>query len=165
MLAQLKPDDEVDVQGPYGNGFPTVTGKVALVGGGIGVAPLYYTAKVLKAQGCTVDLYLGFTEEAMLEEAYRAVCDRLVVNVGGYVTDEINPAEYDVIMTCGPQIMMKVLADKVKGTAAQLYVSMENRMGCGVGACLVCSCKTNGGNKKVCKDGPVFKAEEVFGDE
>ena len=101
----------------------------------------------------------------MLEEAYRAVCDRLVVNVGGYVTDEINPAEYDVIMTCGPQIMMKVLADKVKGTAAQLYVSMENRMGCGVGACLVCSCKTNGGNKKVCKDGPVFKAEEVFGDE
>ncbi len=165
LLAQLKPDDEVDVQGPYGNGFPTVTGKVALVGGGIGVAPLYYTAKVLKAQGCTVDLYLGFTEEAMLEEAYRAVCGRLVVNVGGYVTDEINPAEYDVIMTCGPQIMMKVLADKVKGTAAQLYVSMENRMGCGVGACLVCSCKTNGGNKKVCKDGPVFKAEEVFGDE
>ena len=165
LLAQLKPDDEVDVQGPYGNGFPTVTGKVALVGGGIGVAPLYYTAKVLKAQGCTVDLYLGFTEEAMLEEAYRAVSDRLVVNVGGYVTDEINPAEYDVIMTCGPQIMMKVLADKVKGTAAQLYVSMENRMGCGVGACLVCSCKTNGGNKKVCKDGPVFKAEEVFGDE
>lgn len=134
LLAQLKPDDEVDVQGPYGNGFPTVTGKVALVGGGIGVAPLYYTAKVLKAQGCTVDLYLGFTEEAMLEEAYRAVCGRLVVNVGGYVTDEINPAEYDVIMTCGPQIMMKVLADKVKGTAAQLYVSMENRMGCGVGA-------------------------------
>ena len=60
---------------------------------------------------------------------------------------------------------MKVLADKVKGTAAQLYVSMENRMGCGVGACLVCSCKTNGGNKKVCKDGPVFRAEEVFGDE
>ena len=165
LLAQLKPGDEVDVQGPYGNGFPTVTGKVALVGGGIGVAPLYYTAKVLKAQGCTVDLYLGFTEEAMLEEAYRAVCDRLVVNVGGYVTDEINPAEYDVIMTCGPQIMMRVRADKVKGTAAQLYVSMENRMGCGVGACLVCSCKTNGGNKKVCKDGPVFRAEEVFGDE
>ena len=68
-------------------------------------------------------------------------------------------------MTCGPHIMMEVLHKKVKETDAQLYVSMENRMGCGVGACLVCSCKTKDGNKKVCKDGPVFKAEEVFTDE
>ncbi|MBO5139574.1 MAG: hypothetical protein J6B76_02845, partial [Peptococcaceae bacterium] len=59
----------------------------------------------------------------------------------------------------------RLLYNKVKETDAQLYVSMENRMGCGVGACLVCSCKTSGGNKKVCKDGPVFKAEEVFADE
>jgi dihydroorotate dehydrogenase electron transfer subunit len=165
LLAKLEAGDEIDLQGPYGNGFPNVQGKVALVGGGIGVAPLYHTAKVLKAQGCTVDLYLGFTDEALLQEAYAAVCDKLTVNIGGYVTDDINPADYDVIMTCGPQIMMKVLAAKVKDTAAQLYVSMENRMGCGVGACLVCSCKTSGGNKKVCKDGPVFRAEEVFGDE
>ncbi len=163
LLAQLKPGDTIDVQGPYGNGFPAVTGKVALVGGGIGVAPLYYTAKMLKAQGNPVDLYLGFTDEALLQQEYEAVCDELTVNIGGYITDDINPADYDYIMTCGPHIMMQVLADKVKGTAAQLYVSMENRMGCGVGACLVCSCKTTGGNKKVCKDGPVFKAEEVFG--
>ena len=150
------------------NGFRAVvaTGLIcSLVGGGIGVAPLYYTAKQLKLQGAAVDIYLGFTDEALLQEEYAAVCDKLVVNVGGYVTDEINPADYDVIMTCGPHIMMKVLANKVKGTAAQLYVSMENRMGCGVGACLVCSCKTSSGNKKVCKDGPVFKAEEVFGNE
>ena len=99
----------------------------------------------------------------MNEKIYKAICDELTVNIGGYITDAINPADYDYIMTCGPHIMMQVLADKVKGTAAQLYVSMENRMGCGVGACLVCSCKTTGGNKKVCKDGPVFKAEEVFG--
>lgn len=165
LLAQLKPGDTIDVQGPYGNGFPAVTGKVALVGGGIGVAPLYYTAKMLKAQGNPVDLYLGFTDEALLQQEYEAVCDELTVNIGGYITDDINPADYDYIMTCGPHIMMQVLADKVKGTAAQLYVSMENRMGCGVGACLVCSCKTTGGNKKVCKDGPVFKAEEVFGNE
>lgn len=165
LLAQLKPGDAVDVQGPYGRGFPEVKGKVALVGGGIGVAPLYLTAKALKAQGNPVDLYLGFTDEALLQEEYAAVCDDLTVNVGGFITDDINPAEYDYIMTCGPHIMMKILAQKVKGTAAQLYVSMENRMGCGVGACLVCSCKTTGGNKKVCKDGPVFKAEEVFGDE
>lgn len=163
LFAQLKVGDDIDVQGPYGHGFPIVQGKVALVGGGIGVAPLYYTAKQLKQQGAAVDLYLGFTGEALLQEQYAAVCDRLTVNIGGYITDEIDPAAYDVIMTCGPQIMMKVLAEKTKGTAAQLYVSMENRMGCGVGACLVCSCKTSDGNKKVCKDGPVFRAEEVFG--
>ncbi len=165
LLAQLQVGDDIDVQGPYGHGFPVVQGKVALVGGGIGVAPLYYAAKQLKQQGAVVDLYLGFNEEALLQEEFAAVCDHLTVNIGGYITDEIQPADYDVIMTCGPQIMMKVLAEKTKGTAAQLYVSMENRMGCGVGACLVCSCKTSGGNKKVCKDGPVFKAEEVFGDE
>lgn len=165
LLAQLKAGDTIDVQGPYGNGFPAVSGKVALVGGGIGVAPLYLTAKKMKEQGNAVDLYLGFTDEALLQEQYEAVCDKLTVNVGGYITDDINPEEYDYIMTCGPHIMMKILAQKVKGTKAQLYVSMENRMGCGVGACLVCTCKTSGGNKKVCKDGPVFKAEEVFGDE
>ena len=165
LLAQLKAGDTIDVQGPYGNGFPAVSGKVALVGGGIGVAPLYLTAKKMKEQGNAVDLYLGFKDEALLQEQYEAVCDKLTVNVGGYITDDINPEEYDYIMTCGPHIMMKILAQKVKGTKAQLYVSMENRMGCGVGACLVCTCKTSGGNKKVCKDGPVFKAEEVFGDE
>ncbi|MBQ5668257.1 MAG: dihydroorotate dehydrogenase electron transfer subunit, partial [Peptococcaceae bacterium] len=77
------------------------------------------------------------------------------------------PLQYDAIVTCGPGIMMKVLYKKCvnTGCTAPVYVSMENRMGCGVGACLVCSCKTSGGNKKVCKDGPVFKAEEVFADE
>lgn len=165
LLAQLKAGDEIDVQGPYGNGFPAVTGKIALVGGGIGVAPLYLTAKTLKAGGNPVEMYLGFQSEALLQAEYEAVCDKLVVNLGGYVTDDINPEEYDSILTCGPEIMMKVLYNKVKETNAQLYVSMENRMGCGVGACLVCTCKTNGGNKKVCKDGPVFKAEEVFEDE
>ena len=165
LLSKQKAGNEIEVQGPYGNGFPEVEGKIALVGGGIGVAPLYYTAKQLRAQGKTVDLYLGFAEQALLEDSYRAVCDRLIINLGGYITDEIDPTEYDVILTCGPQIMMNVLAEKTKGTKAKLYVSMENRMGCGVGACLVCSCKTKHGNRKVCKDGPVFPAEEVFGDE
>lgn len=165
LLAQLKPGDSIDIQGPYGNGFPDVRGKIALVGGGIGVAPLYYTAKKLKEQGNSVDLYLGFQEEVLLEETYTEVCDRLVIDVGGYITDAVNPDAYDFIMTCGPRVMMEVLAAKTKGTRAQLYVSLENRMGCGVGACLVCSCKTKDGNKKVCKDGPIFKAEEVFGNE
>lgn len=163
LLAQLEVGDDVQVQGVHGNGFPEMTGKkIALVGGGIGVAPLYLTAKELKAMGNQVDMYLGFNDEALLQEEYEKICDKLVINIGGYIVEDINPAEYEVIMTCGPHIMMQVLNDKVKGTGAELYVSMENRMGCGVGACLVCSCKTSGGNRKVCKDGPVFKAEEVF---
>lgn len=164
LLSQLVVGDNIDVQGPYGHGFPQVQGKVALVGGGIGVAPLYYAAKQLRAAGNPVDIYLGFTDEALLENDYRAVCDHFTVNVGGYITDAVDPSAYDYIMTCGPHIMMQVLAQKVKGSKAKLYVSMENRMGCGVGACLVCSCKTSGDNRKVCKDGPVFPAEEVFFD-
>ena len=94
--------------------FPEVAGKVALVGGGIGVAPLYLAAKTLKAQGNPVDLYLGFTDEALLQDQYEAVCDHLQVNIGGYVTDDIDPAQYDVVMTCGPHIMMKIFSRKNK---------------------------------------------------
>ncbi|MBQ2777560.1 MAG: dihydroorotate dehydrogenase electron transfer subunit, partial [Peptococcaceae bacterium] len=93
ILAQLKAGDDIDVQGPYGTGFPDVKGKIALVGGGIGVAPLHLTAKVLKAAGNTVDMYLGFQSEPLLKEQYEAVCDKLIINIGGYVTDDINPAE------------------------------------------------------------------------
>jgi dihydroorotate dehydrogenase electron transfer subunit len=84
--------------------------------------------------------------------------------VGGFITDEIEPAGYDHIFTCGPEVMMRALYGKCKraGAAGKVYVSMENRMACGVGACLVCSCGTTGGNKKVCRDGPVFKGEAVF---
>lgn len=154
--------DDIQTDGPYGNGFPMVSGKIALVGGGIGVAPLYLAAKRLRRINHTIDCYLGFTGEALLESAYKDVSDKLVVNVGGYIVEDVNPEDYDYIFTCGPEVMMRVLYDKVKKTRAELYVSMENRMGCGVGACLVCSCRTSGGNRKVCKDGPVFSAKEVF---
>ncbi len=167
MFAQLKPGDEITLQGPDGNTFPEVKGKVAMVGGGVGIAPLYLAAKTLKKldPSVTIDIYLGFSDKAMLEEEYQEVCDKLVVNVGGYVTDEITPENYQHIFTCGPTIMMQVLFDKCAkaGVADRLHVSMENRMACGIGACLVCSCKTKGGNRKVCKDGPVFLGQEVFG--
>lgn len=165
----LKPGDEIKVDGPHGNGFPDATGKIALVGGGVGVAPLYLTAKRLKAANpdAVVDMYLGFSGEPMLVDRYEAVADSVTVNVGGFVTDDIDPTKYDVIMTCGPEIMMKVLYKKCVsvGATAPLYVSMENRMACGIGACLVCTCKTSGGNKRACKDGPVMLGSEVFGNE
>lgn len=165
LLAKLQEGDEITCAGPYGNGYPMKTGKIALVGGGVGIAPLYLVAKRLKENdpATQVDCFLGFSGRAILEEEFAAVCDRLKVNLGGFVTDDIEPGDYDVVFTCGPKIMMRVLFDKVKNTRAEYYVSMESRMGCGIGACLVCSCKTGSGNKKVCKDGPVFAGEEVFG--
>lgn len=169
LLAKLKAGDEITLDGPHGNGFPLAEGakKIALVGGGVGIAPLYLAAKTYKKKDpdCTVDIYLGFSGEPVLTEAYKEAADGVTVNVGGFVTDDIDPNAYDMIVTCGPTIMMKVLYEKcVKCKAkAPLYVSMENRMACGIGACLVCSCKTSGGNRKVCKDGPVFLGSEVFG--
>jgi len=165
LLSAMKPGDSVTLQGPLGSAFPFVTGRVAMVGGGVGIAPLYYAAKELKKAGsCTVDLYLGFSDKALLAEKYEKVADKVTVNVGGFITDEIDPTGYDAIFTCGPEIMMKVLYSKCEavGKGEALYVSIENRMACGIGACLVCSCKTISGNKKACKDGPVLKGSEVF---
>lgn len=169
MFAALKEGAKITLDGPHGNGFPLLTDKkkIALVGGGVGIAPLYLTAKTYKREcpDCRVDLYLGFSGKPVLTEAFEEAADKLTVNVGGFVTDDIDPRKYDAILTCGPGIMMKVLYEKcVKlNASAPLYVSMENRMACGIGACLVCSCKTSGGNRKVCKDGPVFLGSEVFG--
>ncbi|SDG54907.1 dihydroorotate dehydrogenase electron transfer subunit [Marvinbryantia formatexigens] len=169
LFARLQAGDEITLDGAHGNGFPSLTDKkrIALVGGGVGIAPLYLAAKTYKKENpeCSVDIYLGFSGTPVLTEEFETVCDRLTVNVGGFVTDDIDPTAYDAIVTCGPTVMMKVLYNKcVKCQAsAPLYVSMENRMACGIGACLVCSCKTKNGNRKVCKDGPVFSGSEVFG--
>ena len=136
-FAALKPGDEITLDGPHGNGFPEAKGRIALVGGGVGIAPLYLTAKKLREldSDTIVDIY--------------------------------DPLKYDCIMACGPEIMMKVLYKKCKslGVQAPVYVSMENRMACGIGACLVCTCKTTAGNKRACKDGPVMLGSEVFGNE
>lgn len=166
MLARLRPGDTVTLDGPYGNGFPAVTGKTALVGGGVGIAPLFLAARVLREHDpdAVIDLYLGFSDQALLREEYEAVCDTLTVDVGGYVTDCIDPAGYDQVLSCGPDIMMRVLHKKCVAAGTPLFVSLENRMACGLGACLVCSCKTTDGNRKVCKDGPVFESKAVYFD-
>jgi dihydroorotate dehydrogenase electron transfer subunit len=167
IFANLKHGDEISLQGPLGNGFPNVTGKIALVGGGVGIAPLYLTAKTLMKNHPEnkIDIYLGFSDQVVLIEEFDKVSRDLIVDVGGYITDKINPNDYDYIFTCGPNIMMKVLYEKCKNVqrTKNLYVSMENRMACGIGACLVCTCKNKSGNKKACKDGPVFPADEVYG--
>lgn len=166
IFTKLKVGDEITLDGPHGNGFPEVKGKIALVGGGVGIAPLYLTAKTLKKldPDTKVDIYLGFSGQPILTDRYEAVADQVKVNVGGFVTDDIDPREYDFILTCGPEIMMKVLYRKCRDLKAKapVYVSMENRMACGIGACLVCTCKTSKGNRRACKDGPVMLGNEVF---
>jgi dihydroorotate dehydrogenase electron transfer subunit len=166
ILSGLEAGDDITLQGPLGSAFPEVSGKIALVGGGVGIAPFYVAAKQLKAahSNCLLDLYLGFSDRALLTDDYRRMADNVTVNVGGFITDEIDPEGYDHLFACGPEVMMRALYGKCKkaGAEGKVYVSMENRMACGVGACLVCSCGTAEGNKKVCKDGPVFKGEAVF---
>ena len=159
ILSKLKVDDTIKLEGPYGNGYEKVEGKVALVGGGIGVAPLYLVAKNI--ENC--DAYLGFRNEPILIDKYNKVCNEVNIAVGDtFVTDIIDVNKYDYILTCGPTPMMEKLVKMTEKTDTKLFVSLENHMACGVGACLVCTCKTKFGNKKTCKDGPVFRGEDVI---
>jgi len=167
LLSNLIAGADVTLDGPHGTGWPEVRGRIALVGGGVGVAPFYLTAKTLKAldSASQIDVYLGFSDAVLLEDEYRAVCGTLTAQVGGFITDAVEVAAYDHILACGPDAMMAALYKKclAAGVADRLWVSLENRMACGIGACLVCTCKTSGGNKKACTDGPVMRGEVVYG--
>lgn len=162
-FANCQKGDEIILHGPYGNGFPFVTGRIALVGGGIGAAPLYLAYKTLmKNPDNHCDLYVGFREQHEGIRLFQQLNPQTQVDIGGFVTDRVKPSDYDFILSCGPEIMMGTLEKKRKETKAVHYVSVEKRMACGVGACLVCSCQVGGQNKRACKEGPVFLAEEVF---
>ncbi|MBS4535886.1 dihydroorotate dehydrogenase electron transfer subunit [Clostridium sp. D2Q-14] len=161
-LSELKEGDNINLQGPYGNGFPKVDGKVALVGGGIGIAPLLYTGKILEDKVDKLDIYLGFREEAILTDEYRKYSDELYLSIGSNITDQLDINKYDYIFTCGPEPMMKKIVDMKSDNNTKIYVSLEKHMACGIGACLVCSCETKKGMTRVCKDGPVYLGEEVF---
>lgn len=166
LFTHLQAGNEITLHGPYGNTFPQVSGRIALVGGGVGIAPLYLAAKTYRGSNTsnTVDIYLGFSGQATLKEEFASVSHTLKIDEGGFVTDLIDPAAYDYIMTCGPEAMMKALYQKCEALYMEdrLYASVEKRMACGIGACLVCSCKTTKGNRRVCKDGPVFNSREVL---
>lgn len=165
ILAGLAPGDDVTIQGPYGNGFPEIKEDLCVVGGGIGVAPLFYLVKKYKEENplgkCRV--YLGFRDEAYCVEAYKKIADEVILDIGGIITKKVTVHPDEVVMTCGPEIMMKSVADLV-GKDNMVYVSLESHMACGIGVCLGCTCETKNGNRKVCKDGPVFLREEVFYD-
>lgn len=159
IFSELRDDDQILIHGPYGNGFPEPQGKLLLIGGGIGMAPLHLTAKQNKGSklvvGLREDLYKE-EELANIRELFSDIETEFVI--GGFVTDAVHYAEFDTVFTCGPEIMMEIVTTNHSHT----YVSLEKHMGCGMGACLSCSCKAGGVMKRVCKDGPVFLGKEVF---
>lgn len=164
-LSQLKAGDEITLNGPYGNGFPYLKDTdIILIGGGIGIAPLFYAARELKKIDSQrkISAYLGFRNEFKLLQSYNDVADEVIVDIGGKITDLVDFNTNSVIFTCGPKVMMESVIDIGIKNEIKVYASVEERMACGVGACLGCTCKTVNGNKKTCKDGPVFLGEELI---
>lgn len=165
ILSKMTKGMEVVLHGPYGNGFPDINeDTVTLIGGGIGTAPLYHTAKELKKRdpNKNIKLYLGFENKSDAAKEFESLDAEVIVRYGGYITDYVDYENAGTILTCGPEIMMKAAFERSKPYESKVYVSMEKRMACGVGACLGCTCKTEGGNKRTCKEGPVFEGGEVF---
>ncbi|MCQ6265728.1 dihydroorotate dehydrogenase electron transfer subunit [Fictibacillus sp. WQ 8-8] len=177
LLSQKKEGEKIDLLGPLGNGFPLdelSQGQTALlVGGGIGVPPLYYLAKKLRSQGINVISILGFqsAEDGFYSEKFAELGEAYVSTVDGsqgtkgFVTNVIKNKDlhYDLLFSCGPTVMLKALEQQVP--SADGYFSLEERMGCGIGACFACVCHVNGGLPsdyvKVCSNGPVFPIGEV----
>mgnify|MGYP003295606309 CR=1 FL=1 len=170
IMASLPVGIRLDVLTGLGNGYDTtVSGKSpVLVGGGVGVPPMYNLCKKLISEGKQPQVVLGFNtaEEIFLADEFRALGVDVYIatadgSVGtkGFVTDVIKNLSYSYFYSCGPMPMFKAM-EKVMTTSGQY--SFEERMGCGFGACMGCTIQTASGYKRVCKDGPVFFREEVF---
>ncbi|MGN0457394.1 MAG: dihydroorotate dehydrogenase electron transfer subunit [Eubacterium sp.] len=168
-MKSFKPGKALDVLTGLGNGYDiSKSTKPLLIGGGVGVPPMYNLAKALINTGQKPVVVLGFNtkSEIFYEEEFKALgCDTYVTTadgsygIKGFVTDAINSLDYDYFYTCGPLPMFKAVYNATK-TSGQF--SFEERMGCGFGACMGCSCKTKYGNKRICKDGPVLVKEEII---
>ncbi len=169
-MSRMTAGETLDILTGLGNGYDlSVAGeRPLLLGGGVGVPPMYLLAKDLIAQGKKVSVILGFNtkDEIFYEEEFRALGADVTVTtvdgsygVKGFVTDAMRTMDYTYFYTCGPEPMLKAVWN-ASTTSGQL--SFEERMGCGFGACMGCSCKTKYGNKRICKDGPVMKREEII---
>ena len=170
QMSRMERGQELDILTGLGNGYDlTVSGEAPLLlGGGVGVPPLYMLAKKLIQEGKKVSVVLGFNtaDEIFYEEEFKALgCDVTVTTVDGtkgikgFVTNAMENIEYTHFYTCGPEPMLKAVW-RASTTAGQL--SFEERMGCGFGACMGCSCKTLTGYKRICKEGPVMRKEEIL---
>ena len=169
QLSRMETGEKLDLLTGLGNGYDLAPAGDApvLVGGGVGVPPLYGLAKALLARGVRPAVILGFNTaaEIFLREEFAALgCPVTVTTadgsagVRGFVTDALKTVDYSYFYACGPEPMLKALW-RTSRTSGQM--SFESRMGCGFGACMGCSCKTLTGYKRICKDGPVMRKEEI----
>ena len=163
-------EGSLDILSSLGNGYDTsISGeKPLLIGGGVGVPPLYMLAKELVKEGKEVSVILGFNtkDEIFYEEEFKALGCKVYVTtvdgsygIKGFVTEAMKEIDYTHFFTCGPEPMLKAVWNASE-TSGQL--SFEERMGCGFGACMGCSCKTLTGFKRICKDGPIMMKEEIL---
>ena len=170
QMSRMQPGEKLDVLTGLGNGYDlTVAGqRPVLLGGGVGVPPMYLLAKKLLAQGKKVTVILGFNTESEIfyEKEFMALGADVIVTtvdgsrgIKGFVTDALNMLDYTYFYTCGPEPMLKAV---YKASATSGQMSFEKRMGCGFGACMGCSCKTLTGYKRICKEGPVMRKEEIL---
>lgn len=170
IMSKMPEGTKLDCLVGLGNGFDiSVAGEnPVVIGGGVGVPPMYYLAKKLIADGKTVTAILGFNkaDEVFGKEDFEAIgCKTIVTTVDGsmgvkgFVTDALKDIDYSFVFTCGPEPMLKAVYN-TSTTSGQF--SFEERMGCGFGACMGCSCKTKYGNKRICKEGPVLVKEEII---
>ena len=170
QMSHMKNGDELDLLTGLGNGYNTETSgdSPLLVGGGVGVPPMYMLCKKLVAEGKKVTVVLGFNskDDVFYENEFRALGADVHIatadgtyGIKGFVTDVIKDMQYTFFYTCGPEPMFRAM-HKIMKTPGQY--SFEERMGCGFGACMGCSCKTLTGNKRICKEGPVMESEEII---
>jgi len=169
-MSRMGVGTKLDILTGLGNGYELSEAgeRPLLLGGGVGVPPMYLLAKELIAQGKRVSVVLGFNtkDEIFYEDEFRALGADVTVTtadgsygVKGFVTDAMKHMDYTYFYTCGPEPMLKAVWNASK-TGGQF--SFEERMGCGFGACMGCSCKTLTGNKRICKEGPVLRKEEIL---
>ena len=170
QLSQMAVGETLDLLTGLGNGYDLSTAgdRPLLIGGGVGVPPMYMLAKQLLAQGKDVTVILGFNtaKEVFYKEEFEALGARVFVTtvdgtagIRGFVTDAMKDISYTYFYTCGPEPMFKAV---YRASATEGQFSFEERMGCGFGACMGCSCKTLTGNKRICKEGPVMRKEEIL---
>lgn len=171
-MTRLQKGDIINCLGPLGNGFSLKAEKPLLIGGGMGAAPLLYLAKAYAGKA---DLLVGGRnkQELFWTELYKDKVKNIYVTTDdgslgtkGFTVDLLpkllQDNDYDIIIVCGPEIMMRAIYKVSKEFNIKCQVSLEKRMACGLGACLSCSVDTTNGRKKICKDGPVFWAQEVL---
>ncbi|MCL2494979.1 MAG: dihydroorotate dehydrogenase electron transfer subunit [Oscillospiraceae bacterium] len=171
-LAQYEAGETINALVGLGNGYtPVQAERPLLLGGGVGVPPLYYLAKELAKAGQKPIAVLGFkcADESFYEDHFRALCETVVMTEDGshgqegFVTHAMPGINYDAIYACGPEAMLRAIYEQAKELPpGHTQLSFERRMGCGFGACMVCSCKTVTGYKRICKEGPVLTKEEII---